>query len=88
MTLLPPSQTPLNQHSLSALESWLQYLGAEKSSVDPCKWNLSTSYWSAEIDFLQDELVVVWSQYGQRSQCCFSYALARKDVEAAISEGP
>ncbi len=86
--MLPPAETPLNQHSLIALESWLRELGAEKSSSDPCVWNLLLSEWSAQIKLEQDELRVTWDQDESKRQCCFSYGLSRRDVEAAMNEGP
>ena len=36
MAALPPESTPLNQHSLPALEAWLQQLGAVRMDDNPC----------------------------------------------------
>ena len=88
MSLLPPVDTPLNQHSLMALELWLVELGAEQSIQDPCRWTWASTEWSAEINIEQDELRVIWQHKGMQNQCCFNYGLSRKDVEAAIAEGP
>ena len=88
MSLLPLSQTPLNQHSLAALEYWLNELGAKKSQKDPCIWSWLMPKWSAEITLEQDELKIVWEQKGKLSQCSFSYGLTREDVQIAITEGP
>ena len=88
MSLLPPDQTPLNQHSLAALESWLIELGAQKSRKDPCLWIWLMPKWSAEIKMEQDELKITWEQKGKLSQCSFPYGLSRLDVQAAIEEGP
>ena len=85
---LPPEQTPLDRHSLASLESWLQQLGAERSSSNPCRWIWFLPQWSAEILLEQEELRVIWEQDGQRSQSCFSYCLPRCDVEATLSAGP
>ena len=88
MTKLPPAETPLNQHSLIALEAWLSQIGAKKSSVNPSDWLLEASKWSAQISLGRDELCVVW-KYGElENQRCFSYGFSRNDVEAAINEGP
>ena len=38
MSPLPPPTTPLNQHSLRALEEWLHGLGAEPIDGDRCRW--------------------------------------------------
>jgi len=88
MSLLPPSQIPLNQHSLSAIESWLYGMGAHKSELDPCLWLWITSQWSAEIKLERDELKVTWEQEGKSSQRSFPYGLPRYDIQIAIAEGP
>lgn len=88
MNLLPPIETPLNQHSLLAIENWLGQLGAKKSSENPSLWIWKTSNWAAEIILGRDELCVVWIREETRSQCCFSYGLSREDVEVAINQGP
>ncbi len=88
MTSLPPAETPLNRHSLIALEAWLSQLGARKSSDNPSFWYLQASKWAAEISLGRDELCVVWKDGQLENQRCFSYGFARNDVEAAINEGP
>ena len=88
MPALPSIQTPLNQHSLLALESWLSQLGAEKSSENPCLWRWTQPQWSAEILMKQEGLRVSWSQDGRESVRSFSYGLSRSDVETAILQGP
>ncbi len=88
MLSLPPSDIPLNRHSLTILESWLTQLGAERYRDDPCKWALKRSNLSIEILMDKDDLKVTWEKEGQISQCCFSYGLSREDVEAVIIAGP
>ncbi len=88
MSLLPPTHTPLNQHSLAALESWLEELGAKQDKKDPCLWIWSMPKWSAEIRMERDELQVTWKREGKASQCSFPYGLPRMDIEVAIKEGP
>ena len=88
MSLLPPDQTPLNQHSLKALETWLIQLGAQQSSQDLCLWLLVMPHWSAEIKIRRDEVQVTWDQEGKQSHCSFPYGLSRRDVHIAIAEGP
>ena len=88
MSLLPPAQTPLNQHSLAALESWLNKLGAQKSKKDPSLWVWIMPKWSAEIKMEKDELNVTWEQEGKLSHCSFPYGLSRRDVQIAIEVGP
>ena len=88
MSTLPPDRTPLNRHSLIALESWLDELGAQQSNSAPCLWIWLMPNWSAELKMEQDELRVTWEQKGQQSCCCFSYGLHRGDVDVAITQGP
>ena len=88
MSLLPLAQTPLNQHSLEALESWLHELGAHKSRHDPCLWLWVMPNWSAQIKMERDELQVTWEKEGKLSHCSFPYGLPRRDVQTAIAEGP
>ena len=87
MSSLPSAQTPLNQHSLGAIELWLVSLGAEKSE-DPCLWLWVQPKWSAEISIKQDELIVVWSEGKIKRRFSFPYGLSRQDVEAALNHGP
>ena len=86
--MLPPIDTPLNQHSLLALETWLNDLGATQSKQDPCLWTWLMPEWSAEIKIEKDELEVIWEKDGKRNRCCFPYGLSRKDVQNAIIDGP
>ena len=88
MLTLPPANTPLNQHSLGALELWLTSLGAERNSENLCVWNWVKPQWSAEITIQQEDLVVVWDTKEKKSQFGFPYGLSREDVEAALNHGP
>ena len=88
MSLLPAPHTPLNQHSLAALELWLKELGAQQNKKDPCLWNWAMPKWSAEIRMERDELQITWMQEDKSSQCSFPYGLPRRDVQIAINEGP
>ena len=91
---LPSPETPLNQHSLGALELWLMNLGAVKCTENPCLWRWNNlPKWSAKIYFKQDELIITWaetcSEYKSKtSQFSFPYGLPRQDVEAALNHGP
>ena len=88
MALLPPIKTPLNQHSLEALELWLQDIGAEKSDSDPSLWKWTMPKWKAEIKMERELLRITWEQDGVRSHCSFPYGLSRDDVQSAIFQGP
>ena len=89
MVELPTAETPLNQHSIRALEQWLSQLGATVVEGNPCQWRLTRSDWTAELLLAQEDLVVVWSAHAQDEQrCSLPYGLSRQDVEAAINAGP
>ena len=85
--MLPPIDTPLNQHSLSALELWLTEFGAYKSDKDSCLWTCSISQYVVEIRLERDYLKINWFQDGKISERLFSYGLSRKDIQDAINEG-
>ncbi len=88
MLILPPANTPLNQHSLKEIEFWLKTLGAEKCIDNPCLWKWVTSKWSAKLFVRQDELTVVWDDNDEKSQFGFPYGLFRGDIEEALKHGP
>ena len=89
MSLLPPPTTPLNQHSLRALEQWLLNLGAEPIDGDRCRWSLVTEAWTAELRLEREDLVVVWEDSDAAgSPCSLPYGLSRQDVTSAIQAGP
>ncbi len=88
MVLMPPAQTPLNQHSLQALEHWLEQLGAQRLDDDPCGWSWQGNGWTAEIRLQQKDLAVIWSPREAPRSCVFPYGLSRADVEAALRFGP
>ncbi|ABM72860.1 conserved hypothetical protein [Prochlorococcus marinus str. MIT 9515] len=83
-----PSDTPINQHSLQALELWLKDLGATQDIENLSKWNLLLSNWNATIVFEQDDLSVIWESGGKLTKRLFSYCINREDIENAILQGP
>ena len=89
MSPLPPPTTPLNQHSLRALEEWLHTLGAEPINGDRCRWSLAKETWSAELRLDREDLVVIWQNTdAAAAPCSLPYGLSRQDVTAAIVAGP
>ena len=92
---LPPAQTPLYNHPLTAIEAWLAVLGAVQQPGRPCFWRLRHGGWSADLELGVEEVTVVW-QPGSASDGSatasarrqFPYGLSRADVEAAILAGP
>ena len=90
MFALPSETTPLNQHSLRALELWLQELGATRVDDDPCQWLLEVHGWRAVLLLDREDLKIQWmpSTSATSTGCSLPYGLSRKDVEAAIQAGP
>ncbi len=80
--------TPINQHSLNSLETWLRGLGARKDIDNPSKWHLLISSWNATITFEKEDLCVVWECQGEETKRLFSYCINKEDVENAILQGP
>ena len=87
---LPAESSPLNQHSLRALEQWLLQLGAIRIDNDPCRWQLERPDWRAVLLLAREDLKVIWQSSGTtgETQCSLPYGLSRADVEAAIQAGP
>ena len=89
MSDLPSQSTPLNQHSIRALEQWLASLGASRVDGDPCLWSLVTPEWTAVLELEREDLRVAWQRPDQADRVCsLPYGLPRADVEAAIQAGP
>ena len=85
---MDPSETPIHQYSLKALELWLAKLGAVPDSGNPSKWLLKLYNWEAIIYFEQEDLSIVWDCEGCITKRMFSYYINRDDVENAILQGP
>ena len=83
-----PSDTPINQHSLKALELWLIDLGAKQDFTNPSKWYLKLADWHATIIFEKEDLSVVWKSGDVLTKRLFSYCINREDIENAILQGP
>ena len=88
ITPLPPINTPLNQHSLMAIELWLENLGASRSTDDPCLWEWVTSQWSADLKISHDALIVTWKKDGILKTCSLPYGLNRVDLLEVLNQGP
>ncbi len=85
---LPSESTPLNQHSLEAIEFWLKTIGASQSSNNPCQWILSLSEASGHIEICPDELMIIWHNERKETKFSFPYGLSRQDIEDALLQGP
>lgn len=86
---LPSAQTPLYNHTLPALESWLKSLGGEQDPQTLHCWSLKYPTWNAEISLDIEELVITYEAPEQSPITrSFKYSLSREDIEAAVLAGP
>ncbi|NEP49320.1 MAG: DUF3143 domain-containing protein [Moorea sp. SIO3C2] len=88
---LPPGDTPLYNHPLPDIESWLKILGCEQDSNDLHCWRVDRPTWKAELCLEVEELIVRYvksGEDGQDIQRSFKYSLSRKDIEDAVFCGP
>lgn len=87
---LPNPETPLYNHPLPALEQWLSLLGCQRDDKERHCWFLRRPYWDANLTLETEELIVCYfpRQPERRIVRSFKYSLSRKDVEAAVLEGP
>lgn len=86
----PAPETPLYNHPLPLLEQWLQQLGCQQAAGDRHCWTLQRDDWNAEILLDTEEMIVCYfpDQPQRKIARSFKYSLSRKDIEAAILEGP
>ena len=82
------SDTPINQHSLKELESWLIDLGAKQDFTNLSKWYLELADWHATIILEKEDLSVAWKSGDVLTKRLFSYCINREDIENAILQGP
>jgi hypothetical protein len=89
--ILPPPETPLYNHTLPVLESWLQTQGCRQDRSNLSLWRVQRPSWEAEISMEVEEIRVRYIKAiaGNRDlQRAFPYSLSRKDIEDAIFIGP
>ncbi|WP_088890053.1 DUF3143 domain-containing protein [Leptolyngbya ohadii] len=88
---LPPADTPLYNHPLPDIESWLQSKGCQQDESDIHCWHVEQPAWKADIWMEVDSLLVRYlgaAQDGSDIQRSFKYSLTRQDLEEAIFSGP
>ena len=87
--ILPPSDTPLYNHPLPAIETWLTDQGCEQDAEEPHCWTIERSRWQAELTLDIDQLSVRYLNVdGRDIQRSFKYSLSRQDIEDAVFAGP
>ncbi len=88
---LPSAQTPLYNHPLPGIESWLINKGCRQDSQNLHIWWIEQPSWKAEIRLDIEELTVIYDVQGDQGtpmQRTFKYSLSREDIENAIFSGP
>jgi Protein of unknown function (DUF3143) len=85
------SSTPLYNHPLPEIESWLRGLGCKQDRNDLNKWYVEKHNWKAEISLELEEITVRYLHTGEGSKDifrAFKYSLSREDIESAVFAGP
>lgn len=86
---MPPANTPLYNHPLPDIETWLADQGCLRDSDNISRWRLSRPDWSAELLLDIDSIVVDYTEpSGRKIQRSFKYSLSRQDLEEVIFSGP
>ena len=86
---LPPGDTPLYNHPLPAIETWLLDQGCEQDADDLHCWTIERPKWQAELMLDVDQLSVRYLNVNGRDvQRSFKYSLSRQDIEDAVFAGP
>ncbi len=88
---LPTADTPLYNHPLPEIETWLSDRGAEQDTQELHCWRLAHDDWRAELLLEEDRLSVRYlgaGDMGEDVQRSFKYSLSRQDIEDAIFSGP
>ncbi|MDX2213309.1 MAG: DUF3143 domain-containing protein [Oculatellaceae cyanobacterium bins.114] len=88
---LPSADTPLYNHPLPDIETWLIDNGCQQDDRNLHHWHVKKAGWEAEIVMEIDAFAVRYfnaSDDGRDIQRSFKYSLSRQDLEAAIFSGP
>lgn len=91
-----PIDTPLYNHPLPEIESWLISMGCDRDETEPHCWHIIRPEWQAYVCLDVEELTVRY-QSASSSQAAsgeqniyrtFKYSLSRQDIENAVFAGP
>ncbi len=88
---LPPADTPLYNHSLSMVETWLKSKNCRQDREKLNSWLVQYRDWQAEISMDIEEIRVRYinALAGNKDiSRSFPYSLSRQDIEDAIFTGP
>jgi hypothetical protein len=89
--VLPPADTPLYNHPLPEIESWLRSQGCQQDEADLHCWHVKNPDWEAELCLEVDSLIVRYigaGEGGRDIQRSFKYSLSRKDLDEVVFTGP
>jgi hypothetical protein len=83
----PPESAPLYNHSLPAIEEWLQEQGCSRDREMLNRWYCDRRAWRAELTMEETALQVRYTfEDGSTKVLSFPYSLSRADIEAAAFE--
>ena len=88
---LPDSDTPLYNHPLPDIETWLRDKGCQQNQQEPHRWSIQETDWEAQLWLDIDQLTVRYlnaGESGKEIQRSFKYSLSRQDIEDAVFSGP
>ncbi len=88
---LPDSDTPLYNHPLPDIETWLRIKGCQQDRQEPHCWSIQEADWEAQLWLDIDQLTVRYlntGESGKEIQRSFKYSLSRQDIEDAVFSGP
>jgi Protein of unknown function (DUF3143) len=85
---LPAADTPLYNHPLPSIETWLRSQGCEQDADNLHHWAVQREAWSADLWLEVDSLTVRYIAEGKDIQRTFKYSLSRQDLDEAIFSGP
>jgi hypothetical protein len=89
--VLPTPDTPLYNHPLPEIESWLISLGCQQDSENPNCWKVERNTWKAELCLEIEEVAVRYINAAGGTKDIrrsFKYSLSRGDIESAVFAGP
>lgn len=89
--VLPSPDTPLYNHPLPEIESWLVGMGCEQDRTHLHCWQVERDLWKAEVCLEVEELSVRYINAAEGTKDIkrsFKYSLSRWDIEAAVFSGP
>jgi Protein of unknown function (DUF3143) len=88
---LSSPDTPLYNHPLPEIESWLTSIGGEQDATDLHCWQVSKLNWNAQLSLEVEELTIRYLKATEDQQDVyrsFKYSLSRQDIEDAVLAGP